>query len=1063
MRAARLIHSHSHRALQGAGAAFLAQHRRVLIVAPSRGAADDFVRAYAGAAVAGIERTTLTTLAAQLSMAKLEPGERPASRLAFEALTARILETFRLDSKIPYFQPVADTPGLARAVTSTILELRLNAVSPRDVGKTGAPGRDLAGVLEAFEEESGMFLDLAAILQRASTNDDHPLLRLPVLWLCCEIPSLWHALFAKHVLSKSPHVLALAPTADVPNCEALRSILDVEPEYRGPSTAIERVADSLFAVDVKAVEDRRIRFFSAAGEGLECVEIARNIREIARQGVAFDEIAVLLRSPERYQTLMEEALRRAGIPAYFTRGVARPDPSGRAFLALLACAAEGCSATRFAEYLSLGQVPTAEDRQAPRADLAPDDEMLASFASAAGAAAALEPEEAGPETSRFLASPFAWERLIVDAAVVGGRDRWERRLKGLETELRFKLAGLRRDDPSRTGLVERQIEQVRALSGFALPLIQALGTLPKQARWGEWLDALADLAGQSLKRPESVLSALEELRAMEEIGPVDLGEVYKVLSDRMRFLRREPSKVRYGQVFVAGIQEIRGRSFRAVFVPGLSEGLFPRRASEDPILLDAYRQQLTQPMVDQTERARQERMLLHLAVGSAVEYLYYSYPRMDVMQNRPRVPSFYALELLRATRGKLPELKSFESEAAAHAPTRLDWPAPAHPDEAIDDAEFDLAMLRHATRGGGRYLMSLNPHLVRSLRARAGRWRNRWFPADGFVDGDKAAVEALAKHRLHARAYSPSALQTYAACPYKFLLQAVHRLEAREEPAGIEQLDPLTRGEIFHAVQFQLMQELQAKSGALPVTRENRVDAIAAADRVLDQVARAYADQLAPAIARVWNNEIDELRTDLRAWLIDVSEKSTEWVPAHFELSFGLAIDGGGGGAHDAASSVDPVELPRTGFLVRGSIDLVERNKVNGALRITDHKTGSFPQRPPVFTSGGSVLQPVLYSMAAEQLIPGSQVQLGRLYFCTRKGDYRDVQIRYTPEARDNLEQALQTIDTAIAEGFLPAYPKADACGMCDFRIVCGPYEPERTSRKRKDRVFPLIQLREQP
>lgn len=109
------------------------------------------------------------------------------------------------------------------------------------------------------------------------------------------------------------------------------------------------------------------------------------------------------------------------------------------------------------------------------------------------------------------------------------------------------------------------------------------------------------------------------------------------------------------------------------------------------------------------------------------------------------------------------------------------------------------------------------------------------------------------------------------------------------------------------------------------------------------------------------------------------------------------------------------------------------------------------------------MLQPILYSMAAEQLMPGSQVQQGRLYFCTRKGDYRDVQIRYTPEARDHLEQVLETIDGAIAEGFLPAYPKADACGMCDFRIVCGPYESERTSRKRKDRVFPLIQLREQP
>ena len=49
--------------------------------------------------------------------------------------------------------------------------------------------------------------------------------------------------------------------------------------------------------------------------------------------------------------------RAPAIPAWFERGTRRPDPAGRAFLALLACAEEHLSARRFAEYLSLGQVP----------------------------------------------------------------------------------------------------------------------------------------------------------------------------------------------------------------------------------------------------------------------------------------------------------------------------------------------------------------------------------------------------------------------------------------------------------------------------------------------------------------------------------------------------------------------------------------------------------------------------------------------------------------------------------------------------------------------------------
>ena len=73
-------------------------------------------------------------------------------------------------------------------------------------------------------------------------------------------------------------------------------------------------------------------------------------------------MAVFLRTPQHYLGLLEHALARAGVPAYFDRGTRRPDPAGRAFLALLSCAIEGLSARRFDEYLSLGQVPRAGRR-----------------------------------------------------------------------------------------------------------------------------------------------------------------------------------------------------------------------------------------------------------------------------------------------------------------------------------------------------------------------------------------------------------------------------------------------------------------------------------------------------------------------------------------------------------------------------------------------------------------------------------------------------------------------------------------------------------------------------
>ena len=98
-------------------------------------------------------------------------------------------------------------------------------------------------------------------------------------------------------------------------------------------------------------------WFSAPGEGRECVEVARRMLKEAGNGVRFDEMAILIRSPQQYIGVLEHALGRAEIPAYLDRGIRRPHPAGRAFLAILSCAVENLSAKRFAEYLSLGQVP----------------------------------------------------------------------------------------------------------------------------------------------------------------------------------------------------------------------------------------------------------------------------------------------------------------------------------------------------------------------------------------------------------------------------------------------------------------------------------------------------------------------------------------------------------------------------------------------------------------------------------------------------------------------------------------------------------------------------------
>jgi ATP-dependent helicase/DNAse subunit B len=167
------------------------------------------------------------------------------------------------------------------------------------------------------------------------------------------------------------------------------------------------------------------------------------------------------------------------------------------------------------------------------------------------------------------------------------------------------------------------------------------------------------------------------------------------------------------------------------------------------------------------------------------------------------------------------------------------------------------------------------------------RWQARLGPADGIVAPGREARDVLEQHRLTQRSFSPTALQQYAACPYRFLLYSIHRLRPREEVAPLERIDPLTRGSLFHEVQHELFVKLRDEE-MLPITPSNRDAVVRTGDRILDVTASRYEEQLAPAIPRVWEDEIEGIRTDLRGWIHSVADAGGRWVPAYSEFSFGL-------------------------------------------------------------------------------------------------------------------------------------------------------------------------------
>jgi ATP-dependent helicase/nuclease subunit B len=346
----------------------------VLIVGATLDAANELARSIAKekAAAFGWHRLTLPQLAAAIAAPALATrGLIPLSRIGTDAIVARLVHRLNEEGRLGRYQTVAAAPGFPRAAAGAITELRL-ARLPLDSVAASVP--DLVPLIETYEAElkqAGLtdwpgILALATEAASADGTKLHRLIGLPMLLLDVPIRSEAEFVLVRALAAAATEVLATIPATDQPTLVRLRDRLRMQienlddtafdDEVAALATAIANLKRRLFnerAGPIEGQPDDALEVFSAPGEGRECVEIARRILSLARRGVPFDRIAVLMRSPEGYRAYLEEAFNRAGIPVHYARGAVRPDPSGRAFCALLKCAAEGLSALRFAEYLSL--------------------------------------------------------------------------------------------------------------------------------------------------------------------------------------------------------------------------------------------------------------------------------------------------------------------------------------------------------------------------------------------------------------------------------------------------------------------------------------------------------------------------------------------------------------------------------------------------------------------------------------------------------------------------------------------------------------------------------------
>lgn len=629
--------------------------------------------------------------------------------------------------------------------------------------------------------------------------------------------------------------------------------------------------------------------------------------------------------------------------------------------------------------------------------------------------------------------------IVRKARIADGRAAWERRL---ETYAAFLAAdGATHPDVRRYPEIADGVAGVQRRLAWFAPHAERIQDAGTERALALALIALLDdaRAAATARTLEGDLAAAEGagLRALyeglgrvayAEVGAADAphGNASEWLRDLLSLTRFQRGGAPAG-VLVTDAAGMRHLAFRRVLFAGLNEGAIPAGRAADALFSDTDRDRLRAAGIhleDREHHAQREMILFHRVLESAdaIE-LCWSQASND---GREIAPSPFLQEVRRL----LPH--------AALRPTAASlYPAP---DEAVSAREVLACAL-----GRSAALRDLAQALVPGRHTRALRGsrievtRHSLEPFDAY-DGNLADPDNLAEiarmfgpeHR-----WSAAQFQAYRACPMRFFLQYVIRLEAAEMPA--EALEPRAYGLLLHAALEHLLRNH-------PTRRLDQLDAEADAPRAAEAVDAAFnAHKNDPMLfcvpAAVLAAERARIETVLLRFLHGQPEdiNNAGWCAEEFEVAFGNR------NAPHAPFSLD-TETAAGAVVVSGVIDRVDRNE-NGGARLVDYKTGKLPTAAAI--KDGTDLQLSLYALAWEaHLCPGSACA-SALYLTpgsTRKQESLNVRGANKDDLRRILLGTVSDVVTAVRAGqFLPTLA-ANADLHAFQRAVR--HNPSRVARK---------------
>ncbi len=945
-----------------------------------------------------------------------------ADQLFFEQLIRHIVSS-RLTALEP-FQKLGRSSGIWAALWSTVRDLKDAGVDP-DVAlravREGSFDADDTRWLQALFTLQAAVREVGRELH-AGTADDLAAAAIPWVpsspWLSrlahvCyygfyDVTQVQLSLF-EAVVKRRPATLYF-PLGDHRDFSFAKRFFErhIEPlRGRDPLAA---------AQDAPPKAAPQIRIMDAVGPDDELAVACKEILTLVEtHGYRFEEIGLVARTLEPYRASLRRTLDQHRIPFVTTAG----SPVIREPAAKVAA--------------QLASLPLTQFYRGPVLDVLTSPFYRMTRPGSDG----LEPR------------PDLWRIVVHEMGITRGEEEWQR-LSSAGALQAWTSGGTAEEPAVETAQLRIDEAQMRLLAKLAAQLIRDCRALPEQGSAVELTDAFAALMERHLAIPGLTADApvaggddgqdgacgaalgevLAQLRQLDRLGETMGWAGWTALF--MEALERAAMPA--GPMEHAGVQVLdamaaRGVTFRALFVLGLNEKVFPRYVREDAFLRDHHRRLLAETLgykIDEKLAGYDEEKLLFALLGqSAGQRLYLLYQRADE-NGRPLAPSAYL------------DARRHQQEARDRT---ADLSVPRRLSDRLDLALFAPPLLTREELAVGLILQGRDPVALLESIGRGGplfaRGRDALHviesEARGFGEHD-GLTGPLDRQwaALADRGLAPTSLEQYAKCPFRYFSSRVLRLESvRHEAAG--EVSPLILGELCHDTLHHCYRRLVEAGWP---RKELASDALQAEiETAAGEVCDAYAKDHGTGYALIWQLTQDTVVALVKAMLEADGEefRASGFRPVQFEVE-----------AEGSLETVDPAAFK--GLRVHGRLDRVDRLEQPPATRVVDYKYrhGSgdlgFDRDLTASAVRGVRLQPPLYALmtpAGTSARPESVV----LAFLMRKPSPQVARAQFESAAWSGpagglLKKTVKTIVDGIREGLYVIVPDG-YCDHCEFSTAC--------------------------